>query len=88
MNEDGDFACPLCKKRSGVRVMAFALPMKFCLNMNCNCLWGEPFATIYTLVVSPIEGFFNEGFSFLPYKKGEYFKTLWHWLFHNHEEPT
>lgn len=63
-----------------MKVIAAGLPLKLC--NDCGCLWGEPWVTIYDLIVVPIEGFFGnpEGFYFMGYE-GSYWLALWHFLF-------
>lgn len=71
--------CPLCEKDSGQKVIACGLPMILCVDESCNCLWGEPWATIYIVVFSPLEGMFSDEFCFFAYE-GSYLKALWHWM--------
>lgn len=76
-NDEVQIECPMCKT-SASKVIAAGLPMKLCDNSNCNCLWGEPWASIYTWFVCPLEGLFNEGFSFMAYE-GSYWEGLVAW---------
>jgi hypothetical protein len=70
--------CPACDG-TAIKVIAAALPMKLCTEDGCRALWGEPFATIYTFLFAPLEGWMNRGFYFLAYE-GSYFYALWDWL--------
>lgn len=33
--------CPLCGEEF-FRVIYYGLPYKFCVNEDCNCMWGGP----------------------------------------------
>lgn len=70
--------CPECKSKDTDKVIAAGMPMRLCNVEGCHCLWGEPWATIYTWIVAPIEGLFNEGFSFMAYQ-GSYWEGLKAW---------
>jgi hypothetical protein len=70
--------CPHCESKDTSKAIAWAMPVKLCL--ACNCLWGEPFASIYCYLIAPVEALFNDGFSFQLYR-GSYWIALWHWLF-------
>jgi hypothetical protein len=84
MNEDQEFSCPMCHHRSASKVIAFGLPLKFCVNQNCNCLWGAwLFEWIYVYLLTPIEASLTGGFSFYLYK-GPYWRAFWHWLINKH----
>jgi len=67
--------CPNCGKQ-GVKVIASAMPMKLCT--TCYTLWGF-WSDIYTFLVAPIEGMFNDGFAFMIYE-GSYLGALWDWV--------
>lgn len=49
--------CPSCQSENTTKVISMLLPMKFC--DDCSTLWGEPFVTIFTYTVAPIEAFFT-----------------------------
>jgi hypothetical protein len=73
--------CPDCSSENTSRVIAAGMPLKIC--MDCNTLWGEPFATIFTALIAPLEMWFNGYSAFMTYPepgvKG-YFHALWFWL--------
>lgn len=69
--------CPACQSEDANKIISALLPMKFC--NKCHTLWGEPFATIYTVVFAPIEGIMNGQFMFVPYE-GSYFRGIMEWF--------
>lgn len=68
--------CLECESNDASRVIACGLPMKFC--QRCSTLWGEPWATIYSLLLAPFEGLAKGGFEFMEYE-GSYFAALKEW---------
>lgn len=64
--------CPLCKAPPH-KVIYMGLPMLFCAESDCQCLWG---LWSFIPVHFPAEG---DGWTFMFYE-GSYWKALWRWL--------
>lgn len=65
--------CPLCGSE-GNRVIYLGLPMKFCSDGSCGCLWG-----LWSFVAEYVPISDGECFAFAIYD-GSYLRALWHWL--------
>ncbi len=63
--------CPRCGM-IGHKVLYMGLPMKFCLDPECSCLWG--FWSDLLMEHLPFNGWFF-------FYEGNYVSALWHWLF-------
>jgi hypothetical protein len=83
MKMSSKLICPACGSYETSKVIAAGMPMKHC--QECHTLWGEPWATIFTSLVAPLEGMVNGHFAFYLYE-GNYFKALLNWLFAGSEE--
>ena len=75
--------CPQCQGTDTAKVIAAGLPMKLCF--ECSSLWGEPWAFLYTFFVAPIEGLFNDEYTFFAYR-GSYIEGLWMWFHYRDED--
>ena len=75
--------CPTCGITM-LKVIAFGLPMLLCPDPTCSTIDGF-WSTPYTMFIAPIEGYFNEGFTFSTYC-GPYWRALIDFIFYGHED--
>jgi len=68
------YVCPICGS-DYEKVIYYGLPVKLCINGECNGLFGICTFVLYGL---PFNGFF------LAYKHS-YWRALYEWLFHMHK---
>ena len=64
--------CPSCKA-DGDKVIYMGIPVKLCMNENCNTVWGF-WSFIMTWI--PFNGYFTV-------YEGNYFVELFYWIFDN-----